>query len=112
MTGATCLLKSWEMADSPNAMPASSPMAPKPAHIPDALVKEHFSSIELNNPMGTMGRILKVTAIMRGTLLERKANPQDDMISMLWQTRIDDEKMTLATLAVCWIGLFLAGIGA
>jgi cytochrome P450 len=75
-----------------------------------ALVKEHFSSIELNNPMATMGRILKVTAIMRDTLLERKANPQDDMISMLWQTRIDDKEMTLDTMEDYCVVLFLAGL--
>jgi len=85
-------------------------MAPKPAHVPDALVKEHFSSIELNNPMGTMGRILKVTAIMRDTLLKRKANPQDDIISMLWQTRIDDKEMTLDTLEDYCVARFLAGL--
>ena len=75
-----------------------------------ALVKEHFSSMQINDAMQRMRRILQVTAIMRDTLLERKANPRDDLISLLWQTRIDDAEMTLDTMEDYCVVLFLAGL--
>lgn len=74
------------------------------------VVKEHMESISVTDPRAVMMRMLKITAIMRDTLVERKANPKDDIISMLWQTEIDGKPMSMDEMENYCVVLFAAGL--
>jgi cytochrome P450 len=63
-----------------------------------------------SDPRTMVARMLKLTAIMRETVLERKENPQDDLISMLWQSEINGKPTTLADLENYCVVLFTAGL--
>jgi cytochrome P450 len=75
-----------------------------------ALVKEHMEGNQNSDPRSMVARMLKLTAIMRETVLERKENPQDDLISMLWQSEINGKPTTLADLENYCVVLFTAGL--
>jgi len=75
-----------------------------------ALVKEHMEGIKNHDMQQIVMRMLKLTAIMRDTVLERKANPKDDLISLLWQTRIGDRETTLEDMENYCVVLFTAGL--
>jgi len=62
------------------------------------LVKEHMEGNQNHDPRAIVARMLKLTSIMRETVLERKENPKDDLISMLWQSEIHGKPTTLADL--------------
>ncbi|MGB1563868.1 MAG: cytochrome P450 [Sinimarinibacterium flocculans] len=74
------------------------------------VVKEHMESISVSDPRAVMMRMLKITAIMRDTLLDRKENPKDDIISMLWQTEIDGKPMGMDEMENFCVVLFAAGL--
>lgn len=71
------------------------------------LVREHLSQTE---EMEMLFTIQKVAAAMRDTILERKDNPQDDIISMLWSVDIDGEPITLEDIENYGVLLFVAGL--
>ena len=74
-----------------------------------ALVREHMSSSE--SDQGEMIRkIQRVTAIMRDTFIERRDNPKDDLISLLWRTQIDGKPTTTDDMENYGVVLFLAGL--
>ena len=62
------------------------------------LAKEHLAGIA-QDPAEMMKKSLKLVAVMRDTILERRDNPRDDILSMLWQTTVDG-KPTQITLEV------------
>ncbi|MGH8517330.1 MAG: cytochrome P450, partial [Panacagrimonas sp.] len=74
------------------------------------VVKEHMEGIAVTDPRAVMARMLKITAIMRDTILERKDNPQDDLISMLWQADIGGKPTTLDDMENYCVVLFAAGL--
>ncbi len=74
-----------------------------------ALVKAHLSEIQ-PDPAKAVQRLQQVAAVMRDTLLERRDNPQDDIISMLWQVEIDGRPTTLEDLENYGVLLFIAGL--
>jgi cytochrome P450 len=74
-----------------------------------ALVKAHMSEIQ-PNPAKAVQRLQKVAETMRDTLLERRDNPRDDIISMLWQVEIDGRPTTLEDLENYGVLLFIAGL--
>ncbi len=74
-----------------------------------ALVKAHLSEIQ-PDPSKAVQRLQQVAAMMRPTLLERRDNPQDDIISMLWQVEIDGRPTTLEDLENYGVLLFIAGL--
>src|SRR5260221_9737226 len=47
---------------------------------------------------------------MRGTFIERRDNPQDDLISRIWKTEIDGKPTTLDDLENYGVLLFIAGL--
>jgi cytochrome P450 len=59
-----------------------------------ALVTEHLADAE-PNPGKVMLKLLRITAMMRETILERREHPRDDLISLLWQSQIDGRPTTL-----------------
>ncbi len=74
-----------------------------------ALVKAHLSEIQ-PDPANALKRLQAVAATMRPTLIERRDNPQDDIISMLWQTEIDGKPTTQEDLENYGVLLFIAGL--
>jgi cytochrome P450 len=74
-----------------------------------ALVKAHLSS-NVNGPGEMMAKLQKITAVMRPTFLERRENPKDDLISMLWSLRIDGKETTMDDMEDFGVLLFIAGL--
>jgi cytochrome P450 len=74
-----------------------------------AIVKEHMEAID-GDRAGSMKRLQRIAAAMRDTVLDRKENPQDDIISLLWQIEIDGQPTTLADMENYGVLLFIAGL--
>ncbi|HSW14561.1 MAG TPA: cytochrome P450 [Solimonas sp.] len=74
------------------------------------VVKEHMAGHSNMDPRAVMMRLLKVTSIMRETLLDRKENPKDDIISMLWQAGIGGKPTTMDDMENYCVVLFAAGL--
>lgn len=74
-----------------------------------ALVNQFISS-----PMTDMAenvRMLRgVCDVMHETIMERRERPQNDIISAMWQTRIDGREMSLDDIENYCVVLFLAGL--
>ena len=71
------------------------------------LVSEHLSSVDSSNAILTMQ---KVVAAMRDTIIDRRDNPQDDILSMLWKVEIDGAPVSLEDMENYAILLFIAGL--
>lgn len=74
------------------------------------LVKEHMESIKNPDPSAIVKRMLTLTAIMRETVLARKDDPRDDLISLLWQAGIGGKPTTLEDMENYCVVLFTAGL--
>jgi len=74
-----------------------------------AMVREHMAAISEDN-IASMRRLQKVASVMRPTMLERRDNPKDDIISLLWRTEIDGKPMTLELMENYGVVLFIAGL--
>lgn len=74
-----------------------------------ALVKQHLKAGQ-NDPREMARRLVQVAAIMRDTVLARKEQPQDDLISLLWQANIGGAETTLEDMENYCVLLFLAGL--
>jgi cytochrome P450 len=74
-----------------------------------AIVSDHMKAVD-GDRKGSMLRLQRIAAAMRDTMLERKENPQDDIISLLWQIEIDGEPTTLADMENYGVLLFIAGL--
>lgn len=74
-----------------------------------AIVKEHMESIDTDRE-GAMRRLQKIAAAMRDVMLDRRENPKDDILSMLWQLEIDGKPTTLADMENYGVLLFIAGL--
>ena len=73
------------------------------------LVREHLSTAH-TGPAAAITQLQKVAAAMRDTILERRENPRDDIISMLWQVEIDGKPTTLEDQQNYGVLLFIAGL--
>lgn len=74
-----------------------------------ALVKEHFED-NISDPSHVQQRLKKVTDIMHDTIMDRKDNPTDDLISLLWQSEFNGQKATLWDIQNYCVVLFAAGL--
>jgi cytochrome P450 len=74
-----------------------------------ALVREHLSDPEPDTRK-IMMKLLRITAIMRDTLLERRERPQNDLISLLWKSQINGRPTTLEDMENYGVVLFIAGL--
>ncbi|HKY91837.1 MAG TPA: cytochrome P450 [Nevskiaceae bacterium] len=75
-----------------------------------AVVKDHMAGHKDPDPRSVMMRLLKVTAIMKETVLDRKENPKDDIISMLWKADIGGKPTTIDDMENYCVVLFAAGL--
>lgn len=73
------------------------------------LVKEHLGATD-SDPSAVQARLRKVAETMRETILDRKENPQDDLISLLWSAEFEGRKATLEDLENYCVMLFVAGL--
>jgi len=76
-----------------------------------ALLKQHMQ--QTSHTTGKLAQLSTMTGIvdvMRETLLERKAHPKDDLISLLWETEIDGKGLGLADMENYGVLLFIAGL--
>lgn len=74
-----------------------------------ALVKEVLSQHDSDPAAGLM-RLQRVTAAMRDTVLARREDPKDDIISLLWSLEIDGKPVTLNDIENYGVLLFIAGL--
>ena len=73
------------------------------------LVRSHLSDPS-PNPADVVKKLWKLTATMRDTLLERRDKPQNDLISLLWQTQLDGKPTTMDDMEDYCTVLFIAGL--
>jgi cytochrome P450 len=73
------------------------------------LAKEMLSISEDDAERG-VAVSMRITASMRETVLARARSPQNDIISLLWQLRIDDRPITLEEVENYGLLLFIAGL--
>lgn len=74
------------------------------------LTREHLAAIGSDNPMDSLTSMQDVAAAMRETILDRKDNPRDDIISLLWKVEIDGRPITLEDQENYGVLLFIAGL--
>jgi cytochrome P450 len=73
------------------------------------LAKEHLAGIA-QDPVEMVKKSLKLVAVMRDTILERRDHPRDDILSMLWQTTVDGKPTTIEDMEDYAVLLFIAGL--
>lgn len=73
------------------------------------LVKEHFAATDFD-PRAVQARLRKVADIMHDTIMDRKENPTDDMISLLWQSDFNGRAAELNDIENYCVMLFAAGL--
>ncbi len=74
------------------------------------LVLDHLASNANPDPRETQKRMRKVADVMRDVILERKDNPQNDILSLLWQSEFDGRPADLFDLESYAVMLFIAGL--
>ncbi len=74
-----------------------------------ALVRQHLSDPE-PDARAALKRLMNVADIMHETLIDRRDNPRNDIISLLWKTQIDGKATTLGDLQNYCVLLFIAGL--
>ena len=72
------------------------------------LVKDHLA--DTTDQSNVVRKLLKITGSMRPTLLARRDQPRDDLISLLWQTEVDGKPTTLEDMENYCVLLFIAGL--
>jgi cytochrome P450 len=69
---------------------------------------------QLSTPAGDVvtgaKQLQEMAAAMRGTILERRAAPRDDLISRLWAAELDGEMPTIELMEDYAVLLFIAGL--
>lgn len=74
------------------------------------LTREHLDAIGSDDPLDSLRSMQDVAAAMRDTIIERRDNPQDDILSMLWQVEVDGRPTTQEDLENYGVLLFIAGL--
>ena len=75
-----------------------------------ALVKEHMASVGTGDHSGAVLRSLRITEAMRDVALARRDDPQDDILSLLWQIEIEGQPTTIEDIENYSVLLFIAGL--
>jgi len=73
------------------------------------LAKKHLTVIT-PDIAENMTKMKSIADVMRDTILERRDNPQDDIISLLWTIKLDGEPMQLDLMLSYCVILFIAGL--
>lgn len=76
-----------------------------------ALLKEHMQgTTEVTSNLAKLTTLLGIVDVLRDTLIDRKNNPKDDLISKLWQTEINGKPIELHDIENLAVTLFLGGL--
>jgi len=73
------------------------------------LVQEQLAAFD-QSQVSMPDRMINVVKTMRDTLLDRRDHPKDDLISMLWRSKIGDHDTTLEEMEDYSVLLFIAGL--
>jgi len=73
------------------------------------LAKQHLTSIS-PDLAANMAMMQAIASVMRDTVIERKENPRQDIISLLWALEIEGAPMTLDLMLSYCVILFIAGL--
>lgn len=73
------------------------------------LVFEHLSE-DFGDFDNQQRKLRRMAQIMNSTLIDRRDNPRDDLISLLWQSQVDGRPLTLADMENYCVLLFIAGL--
>lgn len=73
------------------------------------LVTDHLAATD-NDSQATQARLRKVAGAMREAIVERQHNPQNDILSLLWQAEFNGRPATQEDLENYAVMLFLAGL--
>ena len=73
------------------------------------LVEEHLSD-DFGTLDNSQRKLRRMADIMHDTLTERRENPRDDLISLLWQATVDGRPLTLEDMQNYCVLLFIAGL--
>jgi cytochrome P450 len=73
------------------------------------LVKEQMEALDRSQG-DVASRLRKVADVMADTLVDRRDNPRDDIISMLWNTQIHGKPTTMEDMENFSVLLFIAGL--
>jgi cytochrome P450 len=74
-----------------------------------ALVKEHLSETT-QDPVRTIMKLRRIAEVMRETIVDRRDNPRDDILSALWAAGIDGQPTSLEDMNDYAVVLFIAGL--
>src|SRR3546814_2899088 len=73
------------------------------------IVSAHLSDPS-PNPLDSIKRLWRIVDSIKDTLEDRRVNPQDDIISMLWKAEIDGQPTTMDDMENYSEVLFIAGL--
>src|SRR3546814_6239275 len=73
------------------------------------IVSAHLSDPS-PNPLDSIKRLWRIVDSIKDTLEDRRVNPQDDIISMLWKAEIDGQPTTMDDMENYSVVLFIAGL--
>jgi cytochrome P450 len=74
-----------------------------------ALVEEHLSD-DFGDFDNQQQKLRRMAEIMHDTLLDRRDNPREDLISLLWKSTVDGAPLTLEDMQNYCVLLFIAGL--
>ena len=73
------------------------------------LVEEHLSD-DFGTLENSQRKLRRMAEIMHDTLVARRDDPREDLISLLWQATVDGEPLTLEDMQNYCVLLFIAGL--
>jgi cytochrome P450 len=73
------------------------------------LAKEHLAGLA-SDLAGVARKSLRIVDVMRETIIERRDNPKDDILSMLWQTTVGGHPTNMEDMEDYAVLLFIAGL--
>jgi cytochrome P450 len=73
------------------------------------LAKEHIAGIGAD-PASMAQKSLRLVDVMKGTIEARQQQPREDILSLLWQARVDDQPTTMEVMEDYAVLLFVAGL--
>ncbi|MGE3690603.1 MAG: cytochrome P450 [Novosphingobium sp.] len=73
------------------------------------IAKEHLSA-EFGGHEDSQRKLREIVDVMQDTLIARRDNPKDDLISHLWSTRVDGQPLSLRDMENYCVLLFIAGL--
>ena len=73
------------------------------------LAREHLAGITTDLAK-LAGKSLRIVDVMRETITERREQPKDDILSMLWQAAVDGQPTNMEDMEDYSVLLFIAGL--